>query len=528
MSNLKKSKCQHCNILPFEPTSISSFCYDCGSVVIRDPGTNSLRYFSKPLNQNRKTAMNPIEIALLMKDKTEKSFMNDSNKISNWYYANRKKVLSYLQSLTLHFQYTDATFYTTLLFLDRILRKENGEDSYMTKKLDYFIVGFFILIAKLNENNIFEPDLNEFTSFNDKYQMNSKEIRAFELSCLSLVDYNIIDFSAYDWISLFLSNGFIFEDEMDLTNSINTIYSFTKKTLASITNKDFFLLFSPFQIAFSIIKLTRDKYITNRRGEDNFNTLCDLYSIKASDYKLCYQALQDELKKKATRGPMKHQTAKDLSCNLLYTKTSPNVDALKRDEHYQIECSTIVPKKKSSNDLKSSVLLKGSIVSKKSSSNSINTNKEKKSTQSNHTLYKVSLFKDEEPQKRKPVKKQFKTMKVNQKLNFEDIRRMRTTKNSFVNNDNTHMSYNKERNDSSVKSKICGSFIGTSKVKNKIKLLTVEEKVPMKSFVMNTETAVNSIRYKISNNVISQTQRSKKIISIHSKLPMISKLSGYM
>ena len=174
--------------------------------------------------------MNPIEIALLMKDKTDKSFMNDSNKISNWYYANRKKVLSYLQSLTLHFQYTDATFYTTLLFLDRILRKENGEDSYMTKKLDYFIVGFFILIAKLNENNFFEPDLNEFTSFNDKYQMNSKEIRVFELSCLSFVDYNIIDFSAYDWISLFLSNGFIFEDEMELTNSINTIYSFTLRT----------------------------------------------------------------------------------------------------------------------------------------------------------------------------------------------------------------------------------------------------------------------------------------------------------
>ena len=119
---------------------------------------------------------------------------------------------------------------TTLLFLDRILRKENGEDSYMTKKLDDFIVGFFILIAKLNENNFFEPDLNEFTSFNDKYQMNSKEIRAFELSCLSLVDYNIIDFSAYDWISLFLSNGFIFEDEMELTNSINTIYSFTLRT----------------------------------------------------------------------------------------------------------------------------------------------------------------------------------------------------------------------------------------------------------------------------------------------------------
>ena len=132
---------------------------------------------------------------------------------------------------------------------------------------------------------------------------------------------------------------------------------------------------------------------------------------------------------------MKHQTAKDLSCNLLYTKTSPNVDALKRDEHYQIECSTIVPKKKSSNELKSSVLLKGSIVSKKSSSNSININKEKKSTQSNHTLNKVSLFKEEAPQKRKPVKKQFKTMKVNQKLNFEDIRRIRTTKNSFVNND---------------------------------------------------------------------------------------------
>ncbi len=120
MSN--REKCHHTKISPFSSAiSHYTFCLHYGAIIIKENTTNSLKYFIKPLNQEKLSSTNPIEIALLMKEKTT-LFLNQDNSISNWYSQNRKKILMYLQRLTISMHYSDSTFYTTLFFLDKILR----------------------------------------------------------------------------------------------------------------------------------------------------------------------------------------------------------------------------------------------------------------------------------------------------------------------------------------------------------------------------------------------------------------------
>lgn len=120
MSN--REKCHHTKISSFSSAiSHYTFCLHCGAIIIKENTTNSLKYFIKPLNQEKLSSTNPIEIALLMKEKTT-LFLNQDNSVSNWYSQNRKKILMYLQRLTISMHYSDSTFYTTLFFLDKILR----------------------------------------------------------------------------------------------------------------------------------------------------------------------------------------------------------------------------------------------------------------------------------------------------------------------------------------------------------------------------------------------------------------------
>ena len=68
MSN--REKCHHTKISPFSSAiSHYTFCLHCGAIIIKENTTNSLKYFLKPLNQEKLSSTNPIEIALLMKEK---------------------------------------------------------------------------------------------------------------------------------------------------------------------------------------------------------------------------------------------------------------------------------------------------------------------------------------------------------------------------------------------------------------------------------------------------------------------------
>ena len=119
--------------------------------------------------------------------------------------------MTYLQKLSMKMKYSDSTFYRALYYLDNTMKTIVDINS---KQILYFTIAFFIIRGKYNENEFFDPDLNDFIQFHEKYILQIDEMIKYEIICLKLIDYNLINYSSYDWLMVLLSNGFIFEEEI--------------------------------------------------------------------------------------------------------------------------------------------------------------------------------------------------------------------------------------------------------------------------------------------------------------------------
>ena len=96
--------------------------------------------------------------------------------------------------------------------------------------------------------------------------------------------------------------------------------------MATITSKRLFLSYSPFEIAVSLIKVTRDKFNLNN---DNYRIFCDLYQINQNDFSTCILAIKNVLNHKIQ-------------------SVTPNIDTLKINTRYQITCFNMKPKSNTS------------------------------------------------------------------------------------------------------------------------------------------------------------------------------------
>jgi hypothetical protein len=284
----KNEKCKH-NKIPNIKDKRYTFCQNCGGIIMKNDLT--LNYTIKPLSMEKQINEDPIKIYETMIKRSP--IFNDSTTIQNSYLKIRKIVMTYLQKLSMKMKYSDSTFYRALYYLDNTMRTIVDINS---KQILYFTIAFFIISGKYNENDIFEPDLNDFIQFHEKYILQIDEMIKYEIICLQLIDYNLINYSSYDWLMVLLSNGFIFEEEISKkpSNIINNTYNYIKKCLALITAKSFFFQYNPFKIAFSLIQIGREEFIHEEEGK-YFNFIKDLYKIKFSDYENCYKDIKTEI-----------------------------------------------------------------------------------------------------------------------------------------------------------------------------------------------------------------------------------------
>lgn len=70
------------------------------------------------------------------------------------YLSKRKLLLFYLQNITKGINYSDLSFYHTLLLADLYL-SYNINENMSDEKLLYLLIGFFLIDSKFKENDIF-------------------------------------------------------------------------------------------------------------------------------------------------------------------------------------------------------------------------------------------------------------------------------------------------------------------------------------------------------------------------------------
>ena len=208
----------------------------------------------------------------------------------------RNRVLIYIHNLCTKMEYNDSSFYFSLYLLDTYLSRIISDD-ISDRELFLVVLGLFLISSKYIEDDIFEPELQIFCNIEKSILLTINEIRESEVQCLTLINHNMYIYSVYDWITTLLNNGIVFKEEVTDKNEVEEIYAYTQKLLTNLTSKIFFCKYSSIQIAFSIIQLSREKYLNKdlKLSKKIFDLLLDLYEISFSDYKDCYIFIKNDI-----------------------------------------------------------------------------------------------------------------------------------------------------------------------------------------------------------------------------------------
>ena len=281
------------------------YCEKCGSISINN--NNHVYYTIKPKMKQKEIEFDPVQIVKEMIKYQNKNYpylnnvfnLNlDENSLKLQeikeriflYLSKRKLLLLYLQSLTKLLNYSDLSFYHCLLLTDLYL-SHNITQKMTDEELLYILIGFFLISSKFKETDIFEPELYIFCNIDFDFALTVEKILYYETKCLKFIKYNFFIYSTYDWINIFMGNGYIFDGEIEENNNeeINDIYSYCFKVLITITPKNIFIKYSPMYNAVSVIKISReDKIDKNKINNELFNKYLLIFGIQYEDYQECY------------------------------------------------------------------------------------------------------------------------------------------------------------------------------------------------------------------------------------------------
>ena len=410
--NGNEKKCCNCpvskNKIILESSINHSFCEKCGSVLLKS-SSGKINYTIKQKQKIKPVEFDPVEIIKSMKKKTdaEYPYLNNEYNMSeidqynkekllksiNIYLKHRKSIILNLQKMMKMLDYSDLIFYQCLFYIDSYL-SHNIDEEMSEKDVLYYLVGYFLCSAKFKETDIYEPTLDSFCYMKKKIYLSMEKIAYYEVICLESIKYNVFSYSAYDWLSELNTIGYVFDCEINKSNEIilinghrhsliNSIHKYAVKKLLSITVKDIFIKYSPMYIAFSLMKLSREKFIDKEIiNQKLFNKLTNLYGVNYADYKKCYKELKEEIddnqnennEKEDKENQKKEEENKDNKKKKSLNFSSSN-KLIEIDDHSKIDKGVVVVnKKKSTNTINR---IKASLFKAKDEQNLKNDNNEK-------------------------------------------------------------------------------------------------------------------------------------------------------
>jgi hypothetical protein len=190
--------------------------------------------------------------------------------------------------------YSERVFYHCLYLLDsyliQILKKEISK-----RTIILITLGFFLISSKFIEIDIFEPNINQFCKIEKDIVISQKEILNMEIKCLQIINYNILNYSTYDWLEILNKVGVIFNAQV-INLNIEQIYEKQKYLLKRIINYDLLYKYNSFQLALSIINITLDNFFSiNKINKDLFELFLSIFNYKYSYYEQCYNDIKNHI-----------------------------------------------------------------------------------------------------------------------------------------------------------------------------------------------------------------------------------------
>ena len=263
------------------------FCYKCGKLII----VKNLKMYESITEG--KLEYNPIKVINQMLSNQEFNNNKNNNKIyiSDIYLKNRDIFIHYIKQFCRIINYSKSIFYICLHLMDYYLIHEIKKE--MTKReIALISLGFFLIAAKFNENDIYEPKLNLFCKIDKDIVISKKEIITSEIKVLKMMDYNVINYSIYDWLKILNKVGYVFDGKINMLK-FEQIKDKQKLLLRRIIHSDILYLYDSFKIALSIIHISMDNiFYTDKTNKELFDLFLTIFSKKFSDYESCYIAIK--------------------------------------------------------------------------------------------------------------------------------------------------------------------------------------------------------------------------------------------
>ena len=221
-----------------------SYCTKCGFLSYK--GIPSLTISSL-------TKIVFIDDPFQLKFKSSQFSIDYSNHFTIYYLLNRNKGINFIKVHSNFFSFPKNVIYKAINYLDLIYLNNNVSIDLIQQ------ISLVCLLLSIEFNscctNYSDINLKEFNS----YLKNFKNIKEIEILCLKWLDYNLGMLTAYDYIDLFFSLGFIFPSKKE-NFDISIIYLNCIKLLEIVIEDRKNFDFSSYTIALSIIKMICDYY----------------------------------------------------------------------------------------------------------------------------------------------------------------------------------------------------------------------------------------------------------------------------
>ena len=282
-STKRAKKCSH-KIITEKLLLISRayfYCYKCGKLII----VKNLKMYESITEG--KLEYNPIKVINQMLLNQEKNNNTKKNYISDIYIKNRDLFIYYIKQFCRIMNNSKSNFFNCLHLMDFYLIHELKEE--ITKRIIILItLGFFLVSLKFNENDLYEPKLDKFCKIDKDIVVSQNEIRSNEIKCLKIIDYNVINYSAYDWLKILNKVGYVFNNKINKLK-FEQIKDKQKLILRRIIYSDILYRYDTFIIALSIIHVSMDNtFYTDKTIKELFDLFLTIFSKKFSDYESCY------------------------------------------------------------------------------------------------------------------------------------------------------------------------------------------------------------------------------------------------
>ena len=257
------------------------YCYKCGKLII----VKNLKIYESITEG--KLEYNPIKVINQMLLYDQKKIIIDNFYISDIYIKNRDIFIYYIKQFSRKVNYSKSIFYSCLHLMDYYLIHELKNE--ITKRTIALIaLGFFLISAKFYETDIYEPKLNQFCKVDKDIVISMNEMIINEIKCLKMMDYNIVNYSVYDWLKALNKVGYVFNNKINKLK-FEQIKERQKLLLRRIIHSNILYSYDSFKIAISIIHISMDNIFFNDKiSKELFDLFLTIFSKKFSDYEQCY------------------------------------------------------------------------------------------------------------------------------------------------------------------------------------------------------------------------------------------------